>query len=93
LGPSRPIGIDLIPRPQPIDLFDRIGAIRKGAQIEIAGRPNRAPAGIFAFRLDHAQFCRNLAERRNIDREPAPQLSDQILAQEKPSQESLRLNG
>src|SRR5204862_4090600 len=67
LWPSRPIGEDAHSGPQFIDLLDRIGAYRKGPQIEIAGRAGRPPAGIFSLWRYDANFRFDCAPAQGRD--------------------------
>src|SRR6266704_102400 len=83
-----PVDIDAHSRSQSVDLLDRIGADGESPQIEIPGRPGRAPPGILALRCDHADFRYDLAvvKRRDADREAVSELEarDQVFAQRKP---------
>jgi hypothetical protein len=54
MSPLLPVGIDAHARPQPGHGLDGVSADLEGAQVEVAGRAGRAPAGILATRGDLA---------------------------------------
>ena len=82
----RPVGVDAHARPKALDRLRRIGADLEGAEVEIAARARRAPAGVFALGADHAHLQRDDA----IVQAPAParsildahlEVAQQVLAQ------------
>src|SRR5262249_18071218 len=80
-----PIEIGTHAGPQLRHLVDRVGADREGAQVEIAGRPGRTPACIFALGGDQLNLNGDaaVAQRRCTHPETVTDLQalDQVLAQ------------
>src|SRR5262245_25851250 len=80
-----PIEVGTHAGPQLRDLFNGIGADREGAQVEVAGRPGRTPACIFALGGDQLDLDRDAAigERRYADAKAVTDLQgpDQVFAQ------------
>src|SRR5262245_12081155 len=83
--PHPPIEIGTHARPQLRHLVDRVGADRERAQVEITGRPGRAPACIFALGGDQLNLNGDAAvtKRRYTHPEAVTDLQalDQILTQ------------
>src|ERR1700722_6996103 len=83
-----PFGVNAHSRPKRGKGRNGIGAHLEGPEVEVAGRPSRAPTRIFATRLDKLDLRLDflVAERGCAHFEPVADLQplDQILAQIEP---------
>src|ERR1700733_8011824 len=83
-----PLGVNAHPRPKGGEGRNGIGAHLEGPEVEVAGRPRRAPTRIFATRLDKLdlRFDFLVAERGRAHFEPVADLEplDQILTEIEP---------